>query len=327
MTAAPALSSALAPVAPSSKAREGGALEVAPSHAAPAVAYLAGLAPGSRRTQSRALETLAELATGGSMDARALPWHALTPAHTAALRELLAERYAPATANRHLAALRGVLREAWRLGLMPAEAYQRARDVKDVRGSRLPAGRSLQAGEVRALFAACGQDAGGARDAALLGLLYGCGLRRAEAADLELADYNRETGELVVRGKGNRERVAHLVNGTRAAVEAWLAHRGDAPGALLCPVSRAGRVTVRPLTPQGVRAALRARGKAAGVAAFSPHDCRRSFVGDLLDAGADIATVQRLAGHASPSTTSRYDRRPEAVKRRAVELLHVPYIG
>jgi integrase len=72
--------------------------------------------------------------------------------------------------------------------------------------------------------------------------------------------------------------------------------------------------------------ALQRRGEAAGVEEeFTPHDFRRTFISDLLDGGADIVTVSKLAGHASTNTTSKYDRRGEDAKKRAIDLLNVPY--
>lgn len=79
------------------------------------------------------------------------------------------------------------------------------------------------------------------------------------------------------------------------------------------------------MSQQSVMSALQRRGEQGGVAPFSPHDLRRTFISDLLDAGADIVTVSQLAGHVSPSTTSRYDKRGEAAKRKAIDLLNVPY--
>ena len=81
------------------------------------------------------------------------------------------------------------------------------------------------------------------------------------------------------------------------------------------------------MSEQGILRALQRRSVRAGFDAFTPHDFRRTFIGNLLDAGADIVTVAKLAGHASPSTTSKYDRRGEAAKKRAVDLLDVPYSG
>ena len=293
----------------------------------PAAVYLARLAPSGRRVQRTALETIARLLTGGAAGATDCPWWQVRYAHTQAVRTVLAETYAPSTANRHLAALRGVLAECWRLGLTGVEDYRRAVDLPPIRGTSPPAGRALSAGELTAVFATCtGGRPADARDAALLALAYGTGLRRAELVALNASDYDPDTGRLTVRrGKGGKARTVWATHPTRTAIDTWLAVRGELPGPLLCPVSKSGQVTVRRLSGQAVRAALLRRAEHAQVAAFSPHDLRRTFVGDLLERGADIAAVQQLAGHASVTTTARYDRRPDTARRRAAELLHIPY--
>lgn len=294
----------------------------------PAAVYLARLSPGSRRTMRQALDAIAGLLTSERCTAETLDWGAVRYQHTAAVRAALAERHAPATANKMLSALRGVLKEAWRLGYLDAETYHRARDLPAIRGEALLRGRALAGGELRVLFAACAADPGpaGARDAAVLAVLYGAGLRRSEAVALDLADYDAETGALTVRsGKGRKARVAYLGGGGAEALDAWLARRGEAAGPLFLPVNKGKKIQHRRLTDQALLYLLRKRAQEGLVRGFSPHDLRRTFISDLLDAGADITTVQKLAGHANVTTTSRYDRRGEATKRRAAGLLHVPF--
>ena len=75
--------------------------------------------------------------------------------------------------------------------------------------------------------------------------------------------------------------------------------------ALFCPINKSGKIALRHLTDQAILYMLRKRARQAKVDAFSPHDLRRTFIGDLLDAGADISTVQALAGHANVQTTAR----------------------
>jgi site-specific recombinase XerD len=293
----------------------------------PVAVYLAGLAPGSRRTQTAALRIIAMLVSTAATEMM-LPWHLLDYAHTTAIRAKLADRFAPATANRMLAAMRGVLKAAFKLGLVSADHMTRACSVEPVRGSRVMKGRALSSGELRTLFEACEPTkAGGARNAALLGLLYGGGLRRAEVVELDLADFDVATGVIIIRGKGNKERKGFVTNGSRDALDAWLLYRGDEPGALFFPVTKGGTILRHRMTDGAVAELVRRLARKSKIATFSPHDMRRTFIGDMLDAGADIATVQALAGHASPTTTSRYDRRGDRARKRAAELLHVPFVG
>ena len=296
----------------------------------PAAVYLGQLKQSSRRTQRQALDLVASLLTGGSADCLTLNWAAVRYQHTAAVRGRLLDGYAPATANRILSALRGVLEQAWLLGQMSAEDYHRAARLSPVIGETLPAGRQLSSGEIFALLQDCAKDSGtiGIRDGAVIALMFATGLRREEVTTLDLADYDVENGKLVIRGKRSKQRTAYMVEGAINALNDWLIVRGKDAGPLFLSVNKGGKlVHGRRLTPQAVYHLLGSRGKRAGVKFFTPHDLRRTFVSNLLDAGVDIATVARMAGHSNIQTTARYDRRPEEAKQRAAKLLHVPYFG
>lgn len=295
----------------------------------PAAVYLAGLSKSGRITMQSSLNAVASKLTNGRViNALRFDWRALRFQHVTALRARLMSDYSPATANKILCAVRGVMKAAWLLGDIDAEEYARIKGVPGVRGSTLPAGRALTEKEIAAMLAVCASDAtaAGARDGALLVLLRAGGLRRAEICALTLDDYDAVNQTLVIIGKGNKQRELPVTADLAGALSDWLLIRGAQAGPLFCPVNKSGKVIARKgIEPQSIYVALLKRAARAGVKNVSPHDFRRTFVGDLLDAGADLSTVQKLAGHASVTTTQRYDRRDEKVKRKAVNLLHVPY--
>lgn len=243
----------------------------------PVARYLDGLAPGSRRTLKQALDRIAGLITRERACADTLAWHRLTRRHAAILRSTLLKTYSPATVNKMLSAFRGVLREACGLGYITESDLRRMASLPSARNDRLATGRTLGGREVRALFGACAHGGGAAscRDAALLALLYGAGMRRGEAVALELADY--DPGSALLRLHGATYPSVNLRTGARAALEDWLHVRGRAVGALLCPVDKAGRVRIRHMTDQAVLYIVRRLAELAGIRRFSPHDLRRSF--------------------------------------------------
>lgn len=291
----------------------------------PAAVYLASLGVGSRRTMEQALNAIAKILTANTCDALTLDWSKLRYKHTSAVRGILVERYAPATANKMLAALRRVLRQALLLELMDANDFARAVEIPNIKTSSELKGRCLSADEIDALMQVCFADRTpiGYRDAALVAILRGAGLRRGEVVNLMLSDF--KTGSVKIRGgKGDKDRTVYLPDAVVMLVKDWLRVRGREAGALFCHINKGGVVTLKQLSSQAVLLILEKRGKEAGVSEFSPHDFRRTFISDLLDSGVDIVTVQKLVGHATTDQTARYDRRGEETKRQAVQFLTMP---
>jgi integrase len=220
-----------------------------------------------------------------------------------------------------------VLKEAQRLDLMNATDYAKAVDFPSIAGKKQLRGRALSEAEIADLMAVCLDDPtpAGVRDAAIIAILRGSGLRRAELVALSVRDFKANGGIVEVRsGKGDKDRTVYLPGDAVSLAIDWLKIRGNAPGALLCPIRKGGRVSIRQMYPDAVLKILKKRANQAGVESFSPHDFRRTFCSDLLDAGIDLVTVQKLAGHASPETTAKYDRRGEEAKQRAVQRLVIP---
>ena len=138
-----------------------------------------------------------------------------------------------------------------------------------------------------------------ARDLALFTLLYGAGLRIAEALALDTGDVR--DGPLLVRGKGGKQRMVPLLPAVRTALAIWLQQRPGPPGPLFTG-KRGGR-----LDPAVARKVLQTYRQGAGLPDHAtPHALRHSFATHLLAGGADLRAIQELLGHASLSTTQRY---------------------
>lgn len=301
-----------------------------PPDRSPALVYLASLSETGRRTMLSALGTVADRLTHHQVqDARQIDWRQLRYSHVQALRSLFSKDYATATTNKLLSAIKSVMKQSWLLGYITAEEYGRIKEVKGVKGSTLPAGRALTEAEITAMLQACALDdkPAGARDGALIVLLRAGGLRRAEVAGLVMSDYDRVNQSLRVNGKGNKEREVPVNATATDALSDWLKVRGGSSGYLFCPVNKSGKINPRKgVRPQSIYNAVNRRAHQAGVKELSPHDFRRTFVSDLLDAGVDISVVQKLAGHSKVETTQRYDRRDVSVQREAVNRLKTNYV-
>jgi integrase/recombinase XerD len=282
-----------------------------PARVSPALVYIEGLpSENSRPAMRNALKSVAAIL--GDAPWEKVPWHKLDYEHLAVVHARIVEAYRPRTANRVFAALRGVLKASWGMQLIDHEQLERLQaTLKGVPVSKLPPGRRITLSEARRLTVACASP----RDAALIAILYGAGLRRIEVFRLTRAHYDGVS--VLARGKLNKERLVPVFPSWRIFIDAWARELGaDAP---LIPRLRGTRPTKDAVTPAAMNCLLEAIRVRAGIEPFTPHDFRRSFATNLLDAGVDLATVQKLMGHENINTTTIYDYRDESTKVAAVE--------
>ncbi len=288
--------------------------------------YLDSLADSTRYVAEKRLRRLLE-----GMDPECAPWpELLRYEKVSEVRgNLLKQGLSYGTVNVYLSDLRGIANQARRLRQITAEELEDVLEIKPVKGSRLPPGRALSAAEFVALADTCARDntPRGRRDDALLGALYSTGARREELVNLNLADYDQATGLVkIIQGKGRKDRIVAIVNGARRALGDWLKIRGDGPGPLFLAVNRGGKIGTARLTAQTVYDILDRLAESTGIAAFRPHDMRRSCLTSMMTAGVPMAQVSRYAGHANPATTAGYLRTTEAEMIAAAGTLNYPHV-
>jgi len=255
--------------------------------------YLSSLAASSRRVIGSDLKIAAALAEGA-------PWHTLDAATATDLRQRIATSVAPTTGNRRLTAVREVIRACWRLNLMSWDQHVRLlAALPPIRGSRVGRGRALAWSEVELLL----QGAPTLEHAALVAVAAGLGLRRSELAGLRWAGLQRRhdlagVWTLLVRGKGNKERKLRVPERTLRYLRAWQT---------ACPEREH---VFRWRSDSGVYCTLVSLARQVGVV-LAPHDLRRTFYAECRRSGLDTRDIQRAMGHASITTTIKYDRRSD----------------
>lgn len=278
----------------------------------PAYVYLASLSPGSQKNMRAILGRIAKFFGYPNIDV--CPWEFLNAQAFVAVKNfLLSKNASPATVNLYLSALRGVVRSAWRMELITDHQRAVIEDIPGARGSRVLKGRALTALESHALLDLCIREntAIGIRDAAIIGMGIGFGLRRAEIAGVLTKNIDFSSQIVSVIGKGNKEREVTGSDIVWQRIQCWKDIRGEEGSErFFCRIDKHGNLLKdQPIKSEGVFFMLQKRAKQAGIESFTPHDLRRTFATRMLEIGADIAIVKEAMGHSSVQTTMRYDKR------------------
>ncbi len=291
-------------------------------YANPVETYLSSLGSAySVKTSERAIKKMCELLSGNNCYF-AFDWGDLDYSKISKLKVNLNELgLAASSINTYIAILKSVAKEVWRQRLISTRDYFHIQQITRLRSERVLSGRSLSPDEIEFYISRCikGGSVLDLRNAAIFSLAYGAGLRSHELSEVDLDNYQGDFIRII--GKGNKERINPVPKQTQALLKRWIAKRGIHEGALFLRITSGGNVTNKRLSRRGFWCIFNYMVKKYSGPRFTPHDLRRSFATNLLEADIDVFTVQSLMGHTNCDTTKRYDMRDLKTKADAVKLL------
>lgn len=254
--------------------------------------------PHSRRTYAKGLDLLFAFAANRPLT------RALLMEYRTSMEDL-----APSTVNVRLAAVRKMVTEAKRNGLLSSEEAASLTDVPNVRQSGTRLGNWLSKEQARELLAVPDRStARGKRDYAILAVLVGCALRRRELASLTVEDVQMRENRWVIadlRGKGGRVRTVAVPVWVKNGINAWQTAAGIEEGPLFRSIRKGGKVGDS-LSDWAVWAVVTDAAKEIGIENFGAHDLRRTCAKLCRKAGGDLEQIKFLLGHSSIQTTERY---------------------
>ncbi len=261
------------------------------------------VSPHTRRNYAKALDELFAFS-----EQRQQPLsRALLMEYRAAMLE---RNLSPSTINVRLSAVRKLIGEAKRNGILGTEQAEQMADIPNIRQQGTRLGNWLTRDQAKELLAVPDRATlKGKRDAAILALLVGCALRRAELAALTIEDIQQREGRWVIAdlcGKGGRIRTVAVPLWVKQSIDAWTAEAGHCAGRLLRPVNKSGRIAGVGLSDWAVWSVVEISAKAIGIEHFGAHDLRRTCAKLCRKNGGDLEQIKFLLGHASIQTTERY---------------------
>jgi site-specific recombinase XerD len=217
---------------------------------------------------------------------------------------------APSSINQRLSAIRKLALEAADNGALDPQVASGIRAVKGARYEGRRTGNWLTREQAQMWLNAPDQKTlKGLRDRALLAVLIGCGLRRAEAASLSFDHVQQREGRWVLVdliGKRDKIRSVPMPNWTKAAIDVWSRASGISDGLVFRAVNKGNRVMGNGITPQAIYNIIVGYADELKNKGVAPHDLRRTFAKLAHKGGAAIDQIQLSLGHESIQTTEEY---------------------